>query len=96
MTARPRLTRATRIVLRGLFDASPDEVYGYELAKSLASHQSAYAILRKLERAGMTTSRQQIVEGRARRYYRLTALGVQTCTELFSTASRVNRPLVWR
>lgn len=70
-------------VLRVMFDGgAANEFHGYELAKHLKSHQSAYAIFRKLEGHGLVSSRWTEVDGRRRRYYRLTGKGIDFCREL--------------
>lgn len=80
-----RNTGPTLKVLRTMFEGGANqEYYGYELAKQLRSHQSAYAIFRKLEDHGLVVSRWEDVEGRRRRYYRLTGEGVDYCLHLFS------------
>lgn len=60
-----------------------NEYHGYELAKQLRSHQSAYAIFRKLENLGLVESRWAEFEGRRRRYYKLTGLGHRWCQREF-------------
>jgi len=80
-----RKTASTMTVLRAMFNGgAAREYHGYELAKQLKSHQSAYAIFRKLEAHGLVTSRWEEVDGRRRRYYRLTGSGIDYCRHLFA------------
>jgi DNA-binding PadR family transcriptional regulator len=82
-TRKLRKTGPTLTVLRVLYTAPAEKHHGYELAKHLRSHQSAYAIFRKLEAHGLVTSWWEEVEGRRRRYYRLTGNGIDYCRSLF-------------
>ena len=80
-------------VLRAMFDGgAAREYHGYELAKQLKSHQSAYAIFRKLEKLDLVTSRWEEVEGRRRRYYRLSGLGIDYCRHLFPEPGESGTP----
>ena len=80
-------------VLRAMFDGGASrEFHGYELAKQLKSHQAAYAIFRKLEAHGLVSSRWDEVDGRRRRYYRLTGDGIDYCLHLFPDASDGGAP----
>ena len=82
---RIRKTAPTMTVLRTMYQAGASrEFHGYELAKKLRSHQSAYAIFRKLESHGLVSSRWAEVSGRRRRYYRLTGLGIDFCREMLT------------
>jgi DNA-binding PadR family transcriptional regulator len=74
-------------VLRELWAAPSEERHGYDLAKKLRSHQSAYAIFRKLEGLGLVSSRWDEVDGHRRRYYRLTGPGADLCREVFPGTS---------
>jgi len=83
-----RKTRPTMTVLHAMFNGgAAREYHGYELAKQLKSHQSAYAIFRKLETHGFVASRWEEVDGRRRRYYRLTGTGIDYCRDLFAEAN---------
>lgn len=80
-----RKTASTVTVLRAMFNGgAAREYHGYELAKQLKSHQSAYAIFRKLEAHALVSSRWEEVDGRRRRYYRLTGSGIDYCRHLFA------------
>jgi PadR family transcriptional regulator, regulatory protein PadR len=73
------------LVLLAVLDRSPEDLYGYDIAKRLADTQEGasifkdgtlYPVLRALSAAGFLTSR--IVpsySGPPRRYYRITAAG---------------------
>lgn len=68
-------------VFHALLEAPNDESYGFQLVKvtGLASG-SVYPILRRLEEEGLVTSREEVMDERARRpryrvFYRLTAAG---------------------
>ena len=65
-----------------LASLGPDERYGYEIVQTLTAaglselnEATVYGTLRRLEAARLLRSRHSVVEGRARRYYRLTAKG---------------------
>ncbi len=64
-----------------LYHASREAVYGLWLIEELARHGyelspgTLYPILHKLEEEGLLASEKQVVEGKARKYYRLTAAG---------------------
>lgn len=67
-----------------LHHAAHGEVHGAWMAKELAHHGyrispgSLYPTLHKMETEGLLRSRQQVVEGRARRSYVATAKGRKT------------------
>lgn len=93
------------LVLLGLLDGSPEDLYGYEIAKRLASANEGtsifkegtiYPVLRALSASDLLTSR--IVpsySGPPRRYYRITAQGRAMLAEWkgiwHSTVSFVDR-----
>ena len=64
-----------------LYHAGREAVYGLWLIEELARHGyelspgTLYPILHKLEEEGLLTSEKQVVEGKVRKYYRLTAAG---------------------
>ena len=64
-----------------LFHASVSPVYGLELIKELESHGyqispgTIYPILKKMEQSGLLVSEKVIVEGKVRKYYRITGEG---------------------
>jgi len=93
---RLRRTGPTLTVLRAMWDGGASrEFHGYELAKRLRSHQSAYAIFRRLEALGLVESRWEEVDGRRRRYYRLTGDGLAQCGEMFNEADLVGDRIGW-
>ena len=56
--------------------------YGYKIIKDLnpiitLSESTLYTILKRLIEVGMVTSRNEDYEGRTRRYYRITELGIE-------------------
>lgn len=93
----PRMTIPTQLVLRALLQEPRAERYGYELGEvaGLASG-TVHPILARLEGAGWVESRWEDVDsteaGRpARRYYRLTAPGVEAARDGLARASRSRR-----
>lgn len=64
-----------------LYHASQSPVYGLELIKELESHGypvspgTMYPILSKLEQSGLIISEKVKVEGKIRKYYRITESG---------------------
>lgn len=91
-----RLTKPTVTVLEAMYNGgSAREYHGYELAKQLKSHQSAYAIFRKLEALEVVASRWDEVDGRRRRYYQLTGMGIDYCRDLFANPNRVSDQMNW-
>jgi PadR family transcriptional regulator PadR len=93
------------LVLLAVLAASPEDLYGYEIAKRLDKANqgeplfkegTVYPVLRALSAAGLLTSR--IVpsySGPPRRYYRITDEGRTTLRE-YSTAWRQTRDFVDR
>ncbi len=63
--------------------AADGETYGYEIAQTLELHglvdlseATVYTSVKRLEKQGLLTSRREIADnGRARRYYAITAAG---------------------
>ena len=93
----PRMTIPTQLVLRVLLEEPGEERYGYEVgdAAGLASG-TVHPILARLEGAGWVESRWEDVDssevGRpARRYYRLTADGVEAARDGLARAHRPRR-----
>ena len=82
-------------VLSVLFTAPSEPWHGYKLAKQLKSHQSAYAIFRKLEAHGLVESWWEDVEGRRRRYYKLTGPGIDYCRDLFWSPGDASGDFRW-
>jgi DNA-binding PadR family transcriptional regulator len=95
MAAELRMTIPTRRVLEALLEDPARELYGIEIgdAADLRSG-TVHPILARLERVGWLTSRWEdidaSVEGRpARRYYALTADGVQAARAALARAYRL-------
>ncbi|GAB3016552.1 PadR family transcriptional regulator [Mycobacterium bourgelatii] len=70
-----------------LHHANIASIHGASMADELAGHGykispgTLYPTLHRMERDGLLTSRQEVVEGRARRVYDITDLGRQALTE---------------
>ena len=93
-----RKTGPTMTVLRAMFNGgAAREFHGYELAKQLRSHQSAYAVFRKLEKLDLVTSWWDDTESSypRRRYYRLTGLGIDYCRHLFAGEADTGQAPAW-
>ena len=95
--AGPRMTIPTQLVLRAMLEDPTRELYGLEIgvAAGLPSG-TVHPILARLEGLSWLESRwEQIdasVEGRpARRYYRLTAAGVESARSALARAYRPSR-----
>ncbi|WP_304454634.1 PadR family transcriptional regulator [Nocardiopsis sp. YSL2] len=64
-----------------LHHAAAEEIHGAWMMRELAAHGydispgTLYPTLHRLESEGLLTSRQQVVEGRVRRVYRVTGAG---------------------
>lgn len=91
-----RRTGPTMTVLYELWAAPTVERHGYDLAKKLRSHQSAYAVFRKLEALGLVVARWDEVDGRRRRYYKLTGPGIDLCRDLFRDSDASAGRLAWK
>jgi PadR family transcriptional regulator PadR len=81
-----KLSMPTSLVLQAFLDASPGETYGFELSEETGLPSgTVYPILRRLEAEGLIegtwTTVQTRVQGRRRRYYRLTSAGKQVAAE---------------
>lgn len=69
------------IKIHVLHHASREPVYGLWLIEELARHGyrlspgTLYPILRSMEERGFLRSRREVVEGKVRRYYRITGKG---------------------
>src|SRR5215213_10792797 len=99
MAPEPRMTIPTQLVLEALLQDPGQELYGVEIGE-LATLRSGtvHPILARLEGVGWLTSRWEDidpqVEGRpARRYYRLTADGMQAAR---AALERAHRPAALR
>jgi PadR family transcriptional regulator PadR len=70
-----------------LFHASQERVYGLGLIEELARHGyrlspgTLYPLLHGMEEGGYLMSREEVVGGKVRRYYRTTPLGDQALKE---------------
>src|SRR5688572_25758895 len=97
MVAEPRMTIPTQRVLEALLDDPAREHYGVEIGNAAGLRSgTVHPILARLEGVGWLTSRWEDVdpqaEGRpARRYYRLTADGVQAARAAVARAYRPSR-----
>ena len=64
-----------------LYHASKEEIFGVKIMKELERHGysispgTLYPILHSLENQGYLTSRKEVVEGKVRKYYRITKKG---------------------
>ena len=92
--ANPRMTIPTQLVLRALLEDPTRELYGVEIgtAAGLPSG-TVHPILARLERVRWLESRWEDIDIRAagrpaRRYYRLTAVGVQSARAALAKAYR--------
>lgn len=88
MTSKELIKGTLRIIVLKLL-ANNKRMYGYEITqrvKDLSGSEieltfgALYPTLHKLEAEGLLTAKTVIVEGRARKYYSLTARGSQTAT----------------
>jgi len=70
-----------------LYHASLSQVYGLELINELERHGyhvspgTMYPILNKLEQSGLLVSEKVNVEGKIRKYYKITAVGNEILTD---------------
>ena len=98
-TREPTLRTASYFVLAALLDGP---LYGYAVIKRVAalscgkvtlSAGTLYAVLDRLNTAGLVEAvREEVVNGRARRYYRLTPRGekmLRAEADLLATAAQV-------
>ncbi len=78
------------LVLRVVADG---ESYGYEISQTLGTHglidvseATVYTSVKRMERQGLLTSKREIADnGRARRYYSLTAAGRRELSHRLAT-----------
>ena len=86
---------------RGLLDVcvlaavKSEESYGYKIIKDLKpfielSESTLYTILKRLETAGMITVRTAEHDGRLRKYYNITAVGIKRIEEFEKEWKEVN------
>lgn len=77
----PKSLRIDFIELHILHHASEDEIYGLWMLEELASHgyrlnaSQLYPRFARLDREGLLRQRRAVVDGKVRKYYRLTARG---------------------
>ena len=67
-----------------------EESYGYKIISDIApyieiSESTLYPILRRLEASGAVTTRSAAHNGRLRKYFKITALGVRKIEEFIDT-----------
>ena len=79
-------------VLRSLYDS---ESYGYQIIKDVSpyvsiSESTLYPILRRLEASSLVSVRSAEHNGRLRKYYRITALGVNKLNAFISEWKEIN------
>ena len=72
------------------------ESYGYKIISDLApyieiSESTLYPILRRLESSGAVTTHSVEYNGRLRKYFRLTDVGVEKIQEFIDTRDEFNR-----
>ena len=66
-----------------LYHAVKEPIFGVEIMRELARHGydlspgTLYPTLHRMERDGYLVSRREVVEGKARKYYRATDVGVR-------------------
>lgn len=71
-----------------LHHASEEPIYGLWIIEELGRHGyqlspgTLYPILHALERDGLLRSREQLVDGKVRKYYEITSQGRKTLTEV--------------
>ncbi len=97
----PQLTKQTLKVLIALLQDPRDELSGAQIRKSAGLHTGTlYPILLRLERAGWLESRWEVEDPQSlgrprRRYYRITALGVQQARAAVQEIKAVVGGLSW-
>ena len=75
------------IRLHILYHASQEPVFGLDLIRELGRHGyslspgTLYPMLHGLERGGFLHSKEEVVEGKVRKYYRATKAGKQALTD---------------
>ena len=72
------------------------ESYGYKIISDMApyieiSESTLYPILRRLESSGAVQTRSEIYNGRVRKYFGITQLGLDKISEFVDTMSEFNR-----
>ena len=73
-----------------------EESYGYNIISDLApyieiSESTLYPILRRLESGGAVTTRSEVHNGRARKYFRITPLGQEKIDEFVEAMAQFNK-----
>ena len=94
----PRMTLSTQLVLQAFLEDPTQELYGLEIgaAAGLPSG-TVHPILARLEGLGWMESRWEEIEPRlqgrpSRRYYQLTASGVQNARDALARSYRPSAP----
>ncbi len=84
-----------------LYHAAEGPVYGLQIVKELEHHGyinlspgTLYPTLHGLEEAGYLVSEQQVVEGRWRKYYRITPAGRKALTQIRTKLSELSREVL--
>jgi PadR family transcriptional regulator PadR len=83
-----------------LHKASQGEIYGVQMIKELENHGyevspgTMYPILHALEREGFLKSRKENVQGKIRKYYRITGKGQKILTESRKKVSELTREIM--
>ncbi len=75
---------------------SREESYGYKIISDLApfieiSESTLYPILKRLESAGAVVTRNAIFNGRLRKYFRITEIGLSRITDFIDTMDEFRR-----
>lgn len=95
-----RLELRRGILILAVLNALQREQYGYSLRKALQAvdidieEGTLYPLVRRLESYGLLDSRWSNEEGRKRRYYQTSALGVETLKTLQADWQQLNNALV--
>jgi len=83
-----------------LHQASQGEIYGVQMIKELENHGyqvspgTMYPILHALEREGFLKSRRENVQGKIRKYYKITVKGQKILTESRQKVGELTRELM--
>ena len=78
------------IRLHILYHAAQEPVFGLDLIRELARHGyslspgTLYPLLHRMEREGFLQSEKQVVNGKARKYYRATEAGKEALAEAYA------------
>ncbi len=97
------------IKLHVLHHSASEDIFGLEMIQELASHGYAmspgtmYPLLHRMEESGLLSSRSELVNGKVRKYYRITKKGeslliagyrqaVELISELKESKNRKGKP----